>query len=44
MARADLASLGTYLDALTTAGILSPADPDLEAWARLQADMPPVLE
>ena len=44
VARADLASLGTYLDALTTAGILSPADPDLEAWARLQADMPPVSE
>jgi len=44
VARADLAQLGTYLDALATAGILSPADPDLEAWARLQADMPPVSE
>jgi hypothetical protein len=44
VARSDLASLGTYIDALATAGILSPADPDLESWARLQADMPPVAE
>lgn len=44
VARSDLASLGTYIDALATAGILSPSDPELEAWARLQADMPPVAE
>lgn len=44
VARSDLASLGTYIDALAAAGILSPADPDLESWARLQADMPPVAE
>jgi hypothetical protein len=44
VARADLASLGTYLGSLADAGILSPSDPDLEAWARLQADMPPVSE
>lgn len=44
VARSDLASLGTYLDALASAGILSPSDPDLESWARLQADMPPVAE
>lgn len=44
VARSDLASLGTYLGSLADAGILSPSDPDLEAWARLQADMPPVSE
>jgi hypothetical protein len=44
VARSDLASLGTYIDALAAAGILSPSDPDLESWARLQADMPPVAE
>lgn len=44
VARSDLSSLGTYIDALSTAGILSPSDPDLESWARLQADMPPVSE
>jgi len=44
VARSDLASLGTYLGSLADAGILSPSDPDLESWARLQADMPPVAE
>ena len=44
VAHADLASLGPYLGALTDAGILSPSDPDLESWARQQADMPPVAE
>jgi hypothetical protein len=44
VAHADLAALGPYLGALSDAGILSPSDPDLEAWARQQADMPPVSE
>ena len=44
VARSDLSALGSYLGSLADAGILSPADPDLEAWARLQADMPPVAE
>lgn len=44
VAHADLAALGPYLGALTDAGILSPSDPDLESWARQQADMPPVAE
>jgi hypothetical protein len=44
VAHADLAALGPYLGALSDAGILSPSDPDLESWARLQADIPPVSE
>ena len=44
VAHADLAALGPYLGALSDAGILSPSDPDLEAWARQQADIPPVSE
>ena len=44
VARSDLAALGQYLGSLADAGILSPSDPDLESWARKQADMPPVQE
>jgi hypothetical protein len=44
VANADLSILGPYLNALSDAGLLSPADPDLEAWAREQANMPPVPE
>jgi hypothetical protein len=44
VALADLAAIGPYIGALTDSGILSPADPDLESWARAQADMPPVAE
>jgi phage gp29-like protein len=44
VAHADLSALGPYLGALSDAGILSPSDPDLEAWARQQADIPPVSE
>jgi hypothetical protein len=44
VAHADLAALGPYINVLSDAGILSPADPDLESWARRQADMPPAPE
>lgn len=44
VARADLSALGPYLKDLADSGILSPSDPDLESWAREQADMPPVAE
>lgn len=44
VARTDLASLAPYLSALADSGILSMDDPDLEAWARQQADIPPLSE
>lgn len=44
VARADLSSLAPYLSALADSGILTMADPDLEAWARQQADIPPLSE
>lgn len=44
VARADLSTLAPYLSALADSGILSMDDPDLEAWARLQADIPPLSE
>jgi hypothetical protein len=44
VARADLSSLAPYLSALADSGILSMDDPDLEAWARQQADIPPLAE
>lgn len=44
VALADLASIGPYIGILTDSGILTPADPDLESWARAQADLPPLAE
>ena len=44
VAHADLAALGPYIKILGDSGILTPADPDLESWAREQASMPPVPE
>jgi hypothetical protein len=44
VANADLSVLGPYLNALSDAGLLSPADSDLESWVRAQANMPPIPE
>lgn len=44
VARADLGALAPYLSALADSGILTMDDPDLEAWARKQADIPPLFE
>lgn len=44
VAKADLASLAPYIRTLADSGILTMDDMDLEAWAREQADMPPVPE
>jgi hypothetical protein len=44
VARADLSTLAPYLSALADSGILTMDDPDLEAWARQQADIPPLSE
>ena len=44
VARSDLSALAPYLSALADSGILTMSDPDLEAWARRQADIPPLAE
>jgi phage gp29-like protein len=44
VSRADLSTLAPYLSALADSGILSMDDPDLERWARQQADIPPLAE
>ena len=44
VARADLSTLAPYLSALADSGILTMSDPDLETWAREQADIPPLSE
>ena len=44
VANADLAVLAPYISTLADAGLLTPDDPDLEAWVRQQANMPPVPE
>jgi hypothetical protein len=44
VARADLSTLAPYLSALADSGILTMSDPDLETWAREQADIPPLAE
>ena len=44
VANADLSALAPYLSTLADSGILSLDDSELEAWARRQADMPPVPE
>jgi hypothetical protein len=44
VANADLSVLAPYISTLSDAGLLSPDDPDLEAWVRQQANMPPVPE
>ena len=44
VARADLSALAPYISALADSGILTMDDPDLEAWARQQADIPPLSE
>lgn len=44
VARADLGALAPYINALADSGILTMEDPDLESWARQQADMPPTPE
>ena len=44
VANADLSVLAPYIATLSDAGLLTPDDPDLEAWVRQQANMPPVPE